>query len=197
MTVQGELGPRAVGRTKALLVFGSGPEAHGVVVTVNAEVADSDQASSEGLLWAGPVRLGQRAGQHLKAVVLPVVHHMARLRGLSPRAYRLSSSNPGAASTYDLGVSITGFSADLPIFLSMLSAALQMPLQQGLASTGHLASTEGDIAPVRGMPEKIEASLECGSISTLIVPDPGDDQSFRSLAPHEYQRESQHQACRG
>lgn len=41
---------------------------------------------------------------------------------------------------------------------------------------------------MRGLPEKIEAALSERSISKLILPDPGGDQSLRSLAPREYQR---------
>ena len=183
-----EIGRTAVGRTKALLVFGTAPDARGLVVTVNVAVAGSGDPAQDRLLWRGRVTLSERAREHLSAVVLPTLDRLTRLLGLSPRRHHLSCSNPGAASTHDLGVSITGFSADVPIFLAMISDALQMPLDQGLASTGHLASLEGDIGQVRGLPEKIEAALSEGSISRLIVPDPRDDQSLRCLAPHEYQR---------
>lgn len=39
MMVSGETGRTAVGRTVALLVFGKGLDARGLVVTVNARVA--------------------------------------------------------------------------------------------------------------------------------------------------------------
>jgi predicted ATP-dependent protease len=38
------------------------------------------------------------------------------------------------------GVQVSGFSADVPMFLAMLSARLQMPVRQDVVSTGHIAS---------------------------------------------------------
>ena len=178
----------SVGRTKALLVFGSAAAARGVVTTIAARVVSPDEASPERLLFQGPVSVDGRAKEHLQTMVLSVVDRLTGRLGLPPLHFLLSFANLGAASATDLGADISGFSADVPIVVALLSAALQIPIEQGLASTGHLASPEGDIILVRGLAAKIEAALQAGNISRLIIPNLEGDASLRSLAPQEYER---------
>ncbi len=178
----------AIGRTQGLVVFGTGSDARGLLLTINARPVEQSEGSQARLSWLGSVTFQASARNHLASVVLSVVDRVAELLGLTRSDYQLSCANPGAASTFDLGASITGFSADVPILLAMLSAALQIPLMDGLASTGHVASTEGDIAQVRGLPEKIEAALVSGAVLNLIVPAVEGDASVRALTPREYDR---------
>ena len=44
--------------------------------------------------------------------------------------------NLGAASTANVGLSISGFSTDVPILLALLSAALRIPLPQDVVTSG-------------------------------------------------------------
>ena len=175
-----------IGRTRGLVVHGAAGSSRGLILLINARVLPPTECGLEQVHWCGPVSLDDKAREHLVSVILPLIDHICHLLDVPVPCYRISISNPGAAASRDLGVQLGGFSLDVPLFLAMLSAALQLPVPEALASTSHIASSEGDIAPVRGLPQKIAAVLDDKRISTLILPDLDADTSLKTLAPNEY-----------
>ncbi len=83
----------------------------------------------------------------------------------------------------DKSSEISGYSADVPILLACLSACLQTPISDQIVSTGHIASSDGDIRMVKGLPEKIAAAVNDSSVSTFIYPTIDQDNSLASLSP--------------
>ena len=184
---QAAIGRSIIGRTRALVLSGMSTQGKAIVVQLSARAVALASVTAMRLDWRGSVHLDCKAMAHLQSVVLPTVDHLCGLLGVPPQGYLLSIANPSAAASHDLGVRISGSSADVPVFLALLSAALQLPLPRGLASSGQLASTEGDIATVRGLPEKIAAALDDGNVTLLLLPDVEADCSLRLLAPNEHQ----------
>lgn len=175
-----------IGRAKTVLVFGEGPDARAVVSAVVARVRSDSQPER---LWVtGPVRLHPTTLDHLQQILIPILDRLLLGLGQSCKNYTLSLVNVGAASAQDLGVEITGFSADVPIFLAMLSAALSLPLTATLLTTGHLASTDGDIAMVRALDVKIAAAVAHPEIRGFLYPSLESDRSLEVLAPQERER---------
>ena len=78
--------------------------------------------------------------------------------------------NLDAASITEVGLNISGFSADVPILLAILSASLQMAVPEDIVSTGHIASPDGDIRMVRNLPTKFAAAVEANSIKRFVHP---------------------------
>jgi hypothetical protein len=107
------------------------------------------------------------------------------LLGIPKKNFRLSIVNPGAASINDLGIEVSGYSADVPVFLSMLSALLGIVIADNIVSTGHVASSDGDIAAVKAMPVKISAALEDKTIHCFVYPTLDKDKSMEALSPVE------------
>jgi len=97
----------------------------------------------------------------------------------------ISVSNIGASAIKDVGLNIAGFSADVPLFLSILSACLQMNVRQEIIATGHIASLAGDIVPVLGIPAKIDAAIASGDIAEVLLPDIEKDLSATLLMPRD------------
>ncbi|MFC1895238.1 hypothetical protein ACFL0Q_01040 [Thermodesulfobacteriota bacterium] len=85
-----------------------------------------------------------------------------------------------------IGTQISGFSADLPVLLAMISASLEMPLNQDVVSTGHVASLDGDLVCVRGIPAKLEAAIASKEISEFVIADLDREGSPKMLTPLEY-----------
>jgi hypothetical protein len=121
-------------------------------------------------------------------MILPTVDHIVDALGVARKNFELSVVNLGAASILDVGVTVSGLSADLPIFIAMLSEALKVAMSDDFFSSGHIASAEGDIRAVKGIPAKVEAAIEDVSINCFIYPDLEKDTSLKTLSPNQRNR---------
>lgn len=176
----------AIGRAKTALVFNQGEEARAVITAVVASVRDDTDADR--IRFSGSVVFEPAAVQHVVKVILPIADRVTLSLGLPRRNYTLSVANLGAASASDLGVEVSGFSADLPVLLTLLSASLDMSIPSNLVSTGHVASPDGDLAAVKALPTKIGAAVADEAIQRFVYAATGRDRSLDLLAPAELQR---------
>ncbi len=178
--------PTSAGRAKTALVFGTGSEAAAVISTVVARTIDVQDG--ERVRFIGPVTFKPDAANHIREIVVPVADRILAALSLPCRDFEISVVNVGAASTVDLGISVSGFSADLPVLLALLSAGLQIPVPEDVVSTGHVASADGDIAAVKAIPAKVAASIAEGAIHRFVYPSHTSDQSLNTLTPTELLR---------
>lgn len=188
MESQGDNG--SVGRAKtAILVQGLG-EPVAILTEIYAQAAAGD--SGKRITFRGPVKVADKTVSHLETVILPIVDRITCSLNQPPRDYILSISNISASATREVGLLITGYSADLSFFLALLSAGLQAAIRQDLMATGHIGSLAGDVVPVLGVAAKIEAAIASGDVTEFLFPDLEKDPSAELLAPRdEYDRERQ------
>jgi len=172
------------GRANTVLVFGHGGEAKAVITTIIAHVRNEP---GERVRFTGPGCFQRKTAEHIINMVLPTADGVLRTLNLPANSFDISVVNLGAASMRDTGLNISGFSADLPIFLAMLSASLQMAVPQDIVSTGHIASPDGDIKMVRNIGAKLDAVLAVGSIKKFVHPAIGPENPLDSLSPGERQ----------
>lgn len=177
---------RLTGRARTVLNFGHGEEAKGVISTVIAHT--HDYAKDNRITFVGPVILDKATIEHIRYILIPIIDSILDSLGLEKKNYELSIVNPGAASVFDLGVEITGFSADVPVLLAMLSAALNMPVPEDIVTTGHISSSDGDIAVVKAIPAKVAACIEEKSVHSFIYPEIDRDSSLAMLSPVEKEK---------
>jgi len=116
---------------------------------------------------------------------LPIVDEILDELQVPPKVFEVSAVNVGAASCRNLGVAISGSSADAPVLLAMLSAGLRMPLSDDFVATGHIASRQGDISAVKAIPAKVKAAMADTSVKRFIYGDLQNDSSFDVLSPNE------------
>ena len=173
--------PATIGRAKTVLVFGQGQSAKAVVTTIIAKLRR--RSGRKRLCFAGPVVFGAELIEHLRHTVLPAIDQIAQLLDLKRRNFELSVVNLGAASVSDIGLSVSGYSADLAVLLALLSAQLKMPLDQDVVVTGHVASSDGDIRPVKSLPAKLAAAAQDPDVEVFVYPSLKADGSLRVLAP--------------
>jgi len=173
----------SVGQSKTVLVFGHGNDATSVISSITACVRDSP--AEKPVIFAGPVSFADPTATHLCEMVYPLVRDL--LDGLELRTpqFEVSATNLSAASALDLGVCVSGFSADTSVFLSLISVALDLPIPQSMVSTGHVASPNGDIRMVKNLPSKIVSAVNDRSIDTFIHPSLRTDISLEVLSPDE------------
>ncbi|MFH1742656.1 MAG: hypothetical protein ABIH23_26930 [bacterium] len=175
-----------VGRTKMVLVFGEGGDATAVISEVIAHVRKD--GGEEHIRFEGPVAFEPDASNCIREGVIPLIDQIMDNLCLARSNFDISIKNLGVASVTDQSFQVGGYSADIPVFLALFSAALQLPLPRDIVSTGHIASKDGDISVVRAIPEKLKASIMDGNIRRFIYPALDSDRSLAALAPSEHDR---------
>jgi hypothetical protein len=183
MASERDIKTSVIGTAKAALVFGLGAERRAIVSPIHAHVLP--HRTRERVTFVGPVALNTESRNQVETTVVGTLDRILLSLRLEERDFDVSITNPGASSTRDTGLEIAGYSAELPIFLALISAALQIPLPQDVVTTGHLASIAGDISPVSGLAEKLQASAQDPSIKKFVYPDLRSDQSLHVLTPKE------------
>ncbi|MCK5679450.1 hypothetical protein KAI46_01410, partial [bacterium] len=156
----------AVGRVNALLTFNAEGQEQAIVAPLIARAYDRE---GEGHVFGGVCRLSDKTQNHLLKIVFPAVELLFSELKLSQKKYHLSITNIGGTSLHDIGITTSGFSADAAVYIAAVSAGLQIPVDQGLAITGHIASCDGDIKAVKNMPAKIKAAINSQTIHTMII----------------------------
>jgi len=173
----------SIGRTNIVLVFGHGNNSTAVITSVTARL--SNRNGKERIRFSGPASFDKRTEKHITDVVLTAADTIVSDLGLPKESFDISAVNIGAASINNLGTNISRFSADVSLFLVILSAQLEIPILQNMVCTGHIASPEGDIRMVKGIPAKLRAACGDESINTFIHPAIDVDGSLDSLSPQE------------
>ena len=174
------------GRAKAALVFHEGGQPKAVlahIVTQRRETAPRPR-----LRFQGPSVFTKPAAKHIREVVWPVVDVILGELGVSGHGFDVSVSNIGAASINDVAIDVSGYSADLSVCASILSAGTGIPVKGNCVFTGHIADTAGSVRMVSGIPEKAEAVIRDPESDTLVYPDLDADLSIGELSPKERDR---------
>jgi len=173
------------GRAKTVLVFGHGDGSQAVVTTIVAQVREKGRGKR--LRFIGPVTFEKKTVEHITGVAFPAAKSVLKALNLPEKYFDISAVNLDAASIMDIGLNISGFSADVPILLAILSASLQMAVPEDVVSTGHVASPDGDIRMVKNLPAKIEEAIKIKSIKRFIHPAIAPEGPLDSLSPGERQ----------
>ncbi len=173
----------SLGRANMVLVHGQAPDVKGALSAVIARVESKPESGR--ITFAGSVTLSPEVVLHIQEVVLPIVDRITDELGLHQKNFEISAVNVGAASAMDRSMRISGFSADVPIFLALLSSVLDLPVPDDIVATGHLASVQGDIRAVQSLPEKIEAASTSSVVKRFLYPSLKHDASLAALIPKE------------
>lgn len=169
------------------LVTGRGESQRAVISAV--VVRDMERVSGERLCFPGTVTFSDAVQKHLGDTLLPILDTVTERLRLPRKCFEISGVNLGAASGREVGVRITGLSADLPIFMALLSQATGIPLRGNFVATGHIASLQGDVTTVEGIAAKLQAAIKDRSIERFIYPDPAEDASLEALSPCQRDRD--------
>lgn len=176
----------AIGRAKTVLVSQAGSQSRAAVATATAKARR--RSGRKRLIFRGPVSFEDDVVRHLNDTVLVVIDRITEALGIRPKAYELSVANLSASAAADLGLTVSGFSADAALMLAMLSAALRLPISQQVVVSAHVASSDGDLRLVRSIPAKLEAAVRDPSIHRFVCPSLDSDGSLLMFSPAERQR---------
>ncbi|NOR14334.1 MAG: hypothetical protein GQ544_01380, partial [Candidatus Aminicenantes bacterium] len=115
-------GPTMVGRTKTVIVYDKGDNPVGIISEIVARLSPKD--GEERLILRGPVYFDDRELRHLHSVIIPLVDRITGNLDIPVKNYEISVVNLGATASAGKGIEISGFSADLPVLLALLSSSL-------------------------------------------------------------------------
>lgn len=172
-------------RAITVVVFHDGDGSQGLLTGIVCRTIDQDQE----VVFTGPGRFSDRTQEHITQTVYRLVTALASHLGVPCRGLELSAVNLSAASWDQRGLTISGFSADAPIFLAMLAAILGLEVPADFLCTGHIASSDGDIRMVGGLPAKLAAASQEKTIRRFAYPDPMADGSLEPMLTLEEMQE--------
>ncbi|MCS7121816.1 MAG: ATP-dependent protease LonB [Archaeoglobaceae archaeon] len=142
-----------VGRVNGLAVIGEGA---GIVLPIIAEVAPAMSKSEGKIIATG------RLQEIAREAVLNVSAIVKKYSGKDVSDYDIHIQFVG---TYE---GVEGDSASISIATAVISALEGIPVDQSVAMTGSL-SVKGDVLPVGGVTQKIEAAIQAG-LKKVIIP---------------------------
>ena len=174
------------GRVNTVLVFKSGAKASAIVSTVVAQASTHGRQTR--IRFSGPVVFDEKTTDHLRDVVWGSANAILNALGIPQKNYEISIVNLEAAASLDLNCTVGGYSADVAVFLAIMSAGLQVTIPKDMVCTGHIASMDGDIRIVKEMSAKIEAASKDRRIRSFIYPRLDQDLSFETLTPKQRNR---------
>ncbi|HHQ44623.1 MAG TPA: ATP-dependent protease LonB, partial [Candidatus Altiarchaeales archaeon] len=142
-----------VGRVNGLAVIGDG----GTVLPIVAEVAPAHKERSGQIIATG--KLGEIAKE-------AVTNVSALFKKISGKDISKNDIHIQFLQTYE---GVEGDSASVSVAVAVISAMEQVPVMQKVAMTGSL-TVRGEVMPVGGVTQKIEAAIEAG-IKKVIIPE--------------------------
>ncbi len=172
----------AIGRTFTVTV--SGEDA--VLSTVNVKESNDESVRVKCI---GPGEFHPKTWNHIQNILVPLLDRILRILGLPPKSFDISVNNIHATSLYGIAPKVSGYSADLALFVAMLSSALDIPIPQDVVSTGHISSPDGDVSLVKSIKSKLSAAQETSGIRAFIYPSLESDRSIETVLSEEERSE--------
>jgi len=174
-----------IGQVKAVLII----DEKAIITSIHTQAKES--ASEKRIKIVGETKIDTATLDHINTTILSLIDKLITSLGLKPQNYEITIKNINATSAHELGLEISGHSLDVSIFLSMLSAGLQLPISQMIVFTGGIDTPDGYLVSVSGLPEKIKAAAENRAIRYFVYSSFEQDGSIKDLTPNEYERISQ------
>jgi len=141
-----------IGRVNGLAVMGEG----GTVLPIVSEVAPAHSRRSGQIIATG--KLGEIAKE-------AVINVSALIKKISGKDISNHDIHIQFLQTYE---GVEGDSASVSVAVAVISALERIPVRQDIAMTGSL-TVRGEVLPVGGVTQKIEAAIEAG-LKKVIIP---------------------------
>jgi hypothetical protein len=172
-------------RVNVAFIFRIGGEPKATVTSVIAHA--SGRGDYDIRFFGGP-SFSSETRKHILDVVMPAAKRILSNLNLPKTDFEISIVNFDVSSVHDVELSISGNSGDVSIFLAILSAGLQISVPEDAVFTGCIASVDGDIRMVKGIPAKVKAIIDNKRIQTFFHPMTNIDSSLDHLSPKEKEK---------
>src|SRR3990172_2193189 len=148
----------AIGRVNGLAVVGTQTASAGIVMPIEAEVTPAG-TSTEKRKFVATGKLGQIAKEAITNVSVIIKKRFGQdIKNYETYVQFLQTADSG----------VEGDSASVAVAIAILSALKGLPIRQDTGITGSL-SVRGEILPVGGVTQKVEAAVDAG-LKQVIIP---------------------------
>lgn len=175
---------QSAGIAKTLLLDPS--SGYAVVAPIVAQRQDSIGAKR--VRFSCGVTEDSAYAKHVLEEILPIVDGTCRALEIPLPSFDVGFPTLNAALVHGLEVNVSGRSCDTAVFLALLSAAVGIPIDEGIATTGQFLSRTGKIGMVEGLPAKAAAAAADPTTFHFVHPSLTRDRSLETLAPMERRR---------
>ena len=107
------------GRVKAVFEISVGGETRATVTSV---IVRACGRAGDSIRFSGAASFSSKTRQHIFEVVMPVTKNILHDLGLPETNFEISVVNLDIAAVNDIGLEISGFSADVPVLLAISRA---------------------------------------------------------------------------
>ena len=145
-----------IGKVNGLAVIGGEEIGSGIVLPIEASVVPALEKERGKILATG--KLGEIAKEAITNVSAIVKKYSGNSLGMFDIHIQFLQTYEG----------LEGDSASISVATAVISALEEIPIKQNLAMTGSL-SIRGEVLPIGGVNDKIEAAKEAG-LKTIIIP---------------------------
>lgn len=118
------------------------------------------------LRFSGSIPISPATKQHIRRILLPAVDNITTSLGLPKSNIDIITKTPPHLT--ERNFVIQGHSADLPIFLGILSAATGQVILPKHAATGKICSKQGELQAIDSLETKIWAAMEHPNVETVL-----------------------------
>lgn len=148
----------STGQAKVVLAISDGQRQLGAVTEVSATAERKESGRCQ--LSCVDGYFSKKTIRHYRKELLPILNDICRNCGICYFDIILSNQNLQAAAINDSHLEIDGFSADVSIFVAMLSAIFGIKTYEDIVFSG--AISKGKILPVASLAVKLETAASCG-----------------------------------
>jgi len=156
----------SIAKAGSILVLGQGKDKRGFITSIVARTIDSEDR----LVFTGPVRFAKKTQVHIEQIILPIIDTILDTLSLEQGGFEISAENHSVASGLDTGIDISGFSADLAVFMATLGAILGLEMPSDCVFTGHVASISGILSEIHSLDIKIKCARSHQQTKRLFCP---------------------------
>ncbi|MFW6025587.1 MAG: ATP-dependent protease LonB [Candidatus Woesearchaeota archaeon] len=142
-----------IGRVNGLAVMGSESVYSGIILPIESEVTDGEKREFVATGNLGDI--AKEAITNVSAIIKKIFSDDLNKKEVFVQFLQ----------TYE---GVEGDSASIAVAIAVISSLKEIPIKQSLAMTGSL-SIKGDVLPIGGITQKIEAAIEAG-LKQVIVP---------------------------
>ena len=148
-----------VGQAKTVLVVSDGQSQLGAITTIFVSAKNTECKSCK-LCCTGSPEFDEHTIEHYRKNLLPIFDSICNRCNIPYSNFGISAENLQAAAINDAKLEINGFSADVSVFIAILSALLGIAVSQNFVFSGHIS--RGNILPVASLPIKLETAIAGG-----------------------------------
>ena len=147
---------KKTGFAKSVLVMPVANRQLGTITTINAVFVNTE----DGSCYISPENSSGFSGEligHYNKEIIPLIDKLCTKCNLSFGEFSISVENLQAAALCGTKLEIEGYSADLSVFIAMLSAVFDLPVDENVLFSGHISQAK--ILPVESLKTKIETAI--------------------------------------